>query len=78
MGERSLVFSLDAGQLSKLDIFKNEHGCKLSNDSITGRKKVGAIGGQYTYSFTNTTIGTVAKVRCACGAEIDLSDYENW
>lgn len=38
----------------------------------------GAIGGRYTWSFTPTSIGMVAKVTCACGEKIDLSDYQDW
>lgn len=37
-----------------------------------------AIGGRYTFSFTPTTLGTVAKVTCACGENIDLTNYEEW
>ncbi len=38
----------------------------------------GAVGGEYTFCFTPTSIGTVIKVKHATGAELDLSDYENW
>lgn len=38
----------------------------------------GAIGGALTYSFTPTTLGVVIKVKCACGKEIDVTDYEGW
>jgi len=37
----------------------------------------GAIGGDITYSFTPTSIGTVVKVE-SCGHELDLTDYESW
>ena len=39
---------------------------------------VGAIDGKTTFSFTPTSIGTVVKVKCVCGNEADLTDYENW
>lgn len=38
----------------------------------------GAIGGVLTTSFTDTTLGQICKVRCACGAETDLTEYEDW
>jgi hypothetical protein len=37
-----------------------------------------SIGGRLTYSFTPTGLGCVVVVRCACGAEIDLTDYTDW
>jgi translation initiation factor 1 (eIF-1/SUI1) len=38
----------------------------------------GAIGGLTTYHFTNTSLGTVFKLSCACGAQVDVTDYEDW
>lgn len=38
----------------------------------------GAIGGRITFEFTPTGLGDVVKVRCACGAKIDLTEYEKW
>jgi hypothetical protein len=41
--------------------------------------KSGAIGGRYSYIFTPTSLGTVSRVKCcACQAEIDLTDYDEW
>lgn len=39
---------------------------------------VGAIGGGITYSFTPTGLGTITIARCACGAEIDVTNYDMW
>ena len=38
----------------------------------------GCIGGAFTFSFTVTSIGTAVKVRHFQGAELDLSDYDEW
>lgn len=38
----------------------------------------GAIGGAYTIEFTGTSLGQCVHCRCACGEEIDVSDYDNW
>lgn len=38
----------------------------------------GAIGGVLTYTFTNTSLGQVLKVLCACGQSLDVSDYQEW
>jgi len=38
----------------------------------------GAIGGDVTYHFTPTSIGTVFKVIHSSGAELDLTDYDCW
>lgn len=37
-----------------------------------------AIGGRFTFKFTPTSLADVVKAECACGAEIDLSDYDSW
>src|SRR3990167_4949826 len=38
----------------------------------------GATGGRLTSHFTHTGIGCVETVSCACGAEIDLTEYDSW
>jgi len=41
--------------------------------------EVGAIGGQFTFQFTNTTIGQVQKVVDEkTGEVLDLTNYEWW
>lgn len=37
-----------------------------------------AIGGRLTFGFTPTGIGTAITVKCMCGAEKNLTDYECW
>jgi len=36
------------------------------------------VGDRETWTFTPTSLGVICKVRCACGAELDLTVYENW
>ena len=37
---------------------------------------VGAVGGAYSFCFTPTGIGTLIKVTCADGTELDLTEWE--
>ena len=39
---------------------------------------VGAIGGKYTWSFIQTGLGLIIILKCFCGEEINLTDYESW
>ena len=43
-----------------------------------GYRYDGAIGGGYTWHFTGTSLGQVAALECACGARLDVSDYDSW
>lgn len=43
----------------------------------TGHPYYGAIGGADTYTFTSTSLGTIAKIKRG-DAECDLSDYGDW
>lgn len=38
----------------------------------------GAIGGRWSYVITPTGLGTILVVQCACGAEEDVTDYDDW
>lgn len=43
------------------------------------RKPSGAIGGQFSYIFTPTSLGIVCKIKDNIGGEeIDLTDYFTW
>lgn len=48
------------------------------HEKICKQTDVGAIGGKYTWSFTQTGLGCIMVLKCACGEEIDVTDYENW
>ncbi len=47
------------------------HECSLKDDR-------GAIGGRLSYTFTPTSLGCIIKVKCGCGAELDLTAYDEW
>lgn len=41
--------------------------------------ETGDVNGSFTYSFTPTGVGTVARVRClVCKRARDLTDYDSW
>ena len=66
------MFSLDEKQLHDLNEWK---------DTLE-KHDPGAIGGAFTYVFTPTSLGTIAKVYYFMGTDlelsIDLTDYESW
>jgi hypothetical protein len=63
-------FSTTKDQDEKITSFKKNHKCSLVSH--------GAIGGAITISFTNTTLGTVVVIECACGAKEDVTNYKEW
>ena len=65
------MFNLTKEQSKRVGEWRKDHGCTLS---ITK----GAIGGALTYSFTPTNIGVAEKVSCACGKDLNLTDYVLW
>ncbi len=38
----------------------------------------GAIGGVTSFTFTPTGLGVIVKVRCGCGEEVDITDFDSW
>ncbi len=76
-----MQFYLDTTQQAKLELWRQNHfhECKYyRNENGFEEIYVGAIGGHETFCFTPTGIGLVIKVQCACGEEVDLTDYEYW
>lgn len=66
-----MKFSFDSKQTVDVENWIYQHPCKVLDNQ-------GAVGGRITFSFTPTQLGVVEKVSCACGAEIDVTDYESW
>lgn len=64
------MFELTADQNKQAFNWVRSHPCTVTEH--------GAIGGAITYTFTPTSIGHIKKATCACGAELDLTDYELW
>jgi hypothetical protein len=64
-------FVLDKNDMEQIAIWDKNHKCNMKDN-------VGAIGGRITYSFTLTGLGTITKVKCACGEELDLTEYGEW
>lgn len=72
-------FYLSEDEIIKLHEWSSNHECQFTYDPEKHQfPPTGAIGGGRTYSFTPTGLGVVAKVKCACGEEEDLTDYESW
>lgn len=68
---KETTFILTAEQTQEALVFERYHECKI-------RQHHGAIGGAITVQFTNTGIGQVQQVVCACGEKVDLTDYDDW
>jgi hypothetical protein len=64
----------------KLNAWLQTHvlDCTYWQPDENGMLPQGAAGGAITYTFTPTMIGLVIKVQCACGAEEDVTDYDEW
>lgn len=43
-----------------------------------GFPRGGAIGGVFSYQFTSTGLGDVVIVKCACGHEENVTDFDSW
>jgi hypothetical protein len=75
-------FKLDAWELKKYQDWRATHYragvCKYFDDGTQAVSPQGAIGGRETFSFTPTGIGTVIHATCACGADVNLTNYEVW
>ena len=63
-------FTLDDRAYSEYLAWRKNHNCPID--------ACGAIGGKETFLFTPTSLGSCIVIKCACGAEIDLSHVEDW
>jgi hypothetical protein len=68
-----MTFTISGNELTKLQAWKKKQ------DAKTRKVYKGAIGGEYTFSFSPTGIGTAIHVENSITKEvIDITDYEHW
>ena len=70
-GCHMICFKLDDEQENLLRDWQENHDCKYRLKN--GYRHTGSFGGADTFTFIPTTVEEVVIVKCACGAEIDLS-----
>ena len=72
-----VVFELNEVELEKYKVWLKTHECTIK-DKDHAHKEFGACGGMVKFIFTPTTLGNIVQAKCnACGAEIDLTDYDS-
>ena len=70
------MFDLTAYERKIVNDFVRDHNCGLESDEFG--KKVGAIGGRFTYHFTPTSLGLISSISCGCGAKETLTNFDEW
>lgn len=65
-----MIFEMTGIEEAKAKQFREEHKkCYVST----------AIGGQFEYRFSPTSIGSIVTIKCAfCKEEKDVTDYDSW
>lgn len=66
---RSSMFTLTPNQEKMVEKWSIHHECKVRNRWLEGK---------YTYCFTPMAMGVVEIVKCACGSELNITDYASW
>lgn len=72
------AFYLYKEQRDMANEWANAHDAEKHGATATKPRYSGAIGGAFTWEFTPTSLGTVSTLKCSCGEQIDVSDYDEW
>ena len=69
-------FPVSEDEWNRLKEWQRQHEEEVHGADYANRKymKCGAIGGNYTYKFVPTSIGTFGTCICSCGAEFDFQE----
>ena len=68
-----MTFTLSDQQEAKYKHWVKNHHCPYCREDFGGYY-VGVYDGADIFTFVPMSIGTVVRVRCACGAELDLTE----
>lgn len=64
-------FELSAVEIERAEVFRRLHGSKLGRHRHMANPR-------FTYALTPTGLGTKVIIRCKCGVEKDITEYESW
>ena len=69
-------FPISEDEWNRLKEWQRQHEEEVHRADYANHKymKCGAIGGNYTYKFIPTSIGTFGTCICSCGAEFDFQE----
>lgn len=77
LNEWIAVIQKEAVEKQKKEVKSPDLAYKIQWDR--GVPYVGAIGGQFVYSFCQTSLGVIVKVKDhVTGKELDLTDYDSF
>ena len=72
-----ISFGLTINEEKEVKEFYKEH--KNCCKEVLGKDIYSTTGGEFSYIITPTGLGLCTIIRCnSCGAEKDITDYENW
>ena len=87
----TIVFEIGGTELEKAKKFIKTHKCRLPpknsfiviKGKLVRHKDAGPISNYYiasiqSYRFARTSIGTTVWVKCVCGKEKNVTDYDSW
>lgn len=66
------IFVINGEEKRKLNIIVAEHECEYTNNPF----KAGCMGSNLSFHFYPDTCGTTTIVRCRCGFEENITDYD--
>lgn len=73
------MFDLTEQDHERISAWRKEQDEIVKRSQASIVPNYGAIGGELTYSFTPTSLGTVVKVKHGLTYnELDLTDYDSW
>lgn len=70
-----IKFEFNKKESKRIKKWSMNHDCSKLDENNLHKS---AIGGRLTYIFIPTGIGIIKKVKCSCGKELDLTEYEKW
>jgi len=76
-GVAQLKFAITPEQGDKIARWSQDQDADWPRREM-GKPYYGAIGGSLTYLFTPTSLGVILKVQHANGAELDVTEYNDW
>ena len=74
------VFTISGKEVENFEDWLEEHdkSCRFAESKMP-KNGIPPLGwARFTYMFSPTSMGFTIKVKCQCGEEVDITDFDSW
>ena len=74
------IFTISGKEVENFEDWLGTHDkfCRFAESKMRKNGTPPSGWARFTYMFSRASIGYIIKVKCQCGEEVDITDFDSW